>query len=135
MLVTHRGDIFAAVARWVHRFLVIWFVALMAAPGALFVQFQVHRAQIEKELCVQREVVEEMRTCHGECVLSKRFKALEREADQGFPAERMVRFEPVTDLAVDHTPVRLPMAEMPRPMPVYDLADGFLGMVEHVPRG
>jgi hypothetical protein len=44
---------------------------------------------------VQRDVVEDMRTCHGECQLSKRLRALEHEANAPFPMERLEsRFEP-----------------------------------------
>ena len=71
------------------------FLAMLLAPFAVLVEFHVHRASIMKELCVQRDVVEGMRTCHGECQLSKRFKALEQEAEAGFPVERIqTRYEP-----------------------------------------
>lgn len=73
------------------------------APLAVLVQFHADRAYIERELCVQREVVEEMRTCHGECQLSKRFRALEHKAGQSFPTERIEhRFEPKVPLGDDH---------------------------------
>ncbi|MBL7952970.1 MAG: hypothetical protein JNM62_14775 [Flavobacteriales bacterium] len=69
------------------------------APLAVLVQFHVDRAHIEQELCVQREVMAEMRTCHGECQLSKRFKVLERSAEQEFPMKRIEsRYEPLVDL-------------------------------------
>lgn len=58
------------------------------APSLYLLQFQLRRAYIEDELCVQRDVMAGMRTCHGECHLSKKFKALEQEAAKGFPAER-----------------------------------------------
>jgi hypothetical protein len=65
------------------------------APLAVLIQFHVDRAHIERELCVQREVMAEMRTCHGECQLSKRFRALEQQANDEFPTERIeTRFEP-----------------------------------------
>lgn len=77
--------------------------AVHLAPLAVLVQFHVDRARIEQELCVQREVMAEMRTCHGECQLSKRFKALERSAEQEFPMKRIdSRFEPQVPLATDH---------------------------------
>mgnify|MGYP006910948443 CR=1 FL=1 len=58
---------------------------------------------IERELCVQRAVMADMRTCHGECQLSKRFKALEHRAASEFPAERIEsRFEPNVPLEADH---------------------------------
>lgn len=65
------------------------------APLVVLIQFHVDRAHIERELCVQREVMAEMRTCHGECQLSKRFRALEQKADEEFPTERIeTRFDP-----------------------------------------
>lgn len=77
--------------------------AVHLAPLAVLVQFHVDRAHIERELCVQREVMAEMRTCHGECQLSKRFRALERSAQEHFPVQRIEsRFEPKVPLAADH---------------------------------
>ena len=73
------------------------------APLAVLLQFHADRAHIERELCVQREVMAEMRTCHGECQLSKRFRALERSAEQDFPMKRIEsRFEPNVPVAADH---------------------------------
>jgi hypothetical protein len=69
------------------------------APLAVLIQFHVDRAYIERELCVQREVMAEMRTCHGECQLSKRFRALEQQANDEFPMERIeTRFDPKTPI-------------------------------------
>jgi hypothetical protein len=112
------------------------FSVVLCAPSLMVLQFQVHRAYIERELCVQRAVMAEMRTCHGECHITKRFKALEREADAGFPGERIqVRHEPVVLLdAAPMMPLRtadeltFPGLDMP-------LADGHPGGVEPVPRG
>lgn len=82
------------------------FTGLLVAPFGILVEFHVHRAQIEKELCVQRDVVEAMRTCHGECQLSKRFNALEQESQKEFPVERIcVRLEPQVPVA--HAPALL----------------------------
>ncbi len=73
------------------------------APLAVLVQFHMDRTHIEQELCVQREVMAGMRTCHGECQLSKRFRALEQRADSDFPVERIEsRFEPKVPLMEDH---------------------------------
>ncbi|MBK8498577.1 MAG: hypothetical protein IPL52_07100 [Flavobacteriales bacterium] len=63
--------------------------AVAVAPSLYLLQFQVRRAYIERELCVQRDVMAGMRTCHGECQLSKKFRALEQEAAKDFPAERL----------------------------------------------
>ncbi|MCB0763953.1 MAG: hypothetical protein KDB84_04550 [Flavobacteriales bacterium] len=75
------------------------FTSMLLAPFAVLIDFQVHKAQIEKELCVQRDVMDSMRTCHGECQLSLRFKSLEREAQSSFPVERIsVRLEPLVPI-------------------------------------
>jgi hypothetical protein len=112
------------------------FSVVLCAPSLMVWQFQMHRAYIEQELCVQRAVMAEMRTCHGECHITKRFKALEHEADAGFPGERIqVRHEPV--VLLDAVPIlilrtadELSFAGMTVP-----LADGHAGGVEPVPRG
>ena len=84
------------------------FAAVMIAPSLFLLQFTLHRTYIEKELCVQRDVVESMRTCHGECQLSKKFHALEAESQQGFPADRLeFRTEPMIPLQENH-PVFIP---------------------------
>jgi hypothetical protein len=70
-------------------------VGLILAPAIVVVEFHADRDRIARELCVQRDVVEDMRTCHGECQLSKRLRALEQEANAPFPMERLEsRFEP-----------------------------------------
>jgi len=76
--------------------LALLFAVVLNAPSLYLVQFTVRKAYIERELCVQREQMEGMRTCHGECQLSRKFCALEQEAEAGFPAERLeVRHEPM----------------------------------------
>jgi hypothetical protein len=102
----------------------------------VLLEFHVHRASIERELCVQRDMVEAMRTCHGECQLTKRFRALEQEADAGFPVERIqVRFEPQIPLGgISH---RVILTAFDRRFPALDEAP--LGRTltrdEPVPRG
>lgn len=114
----------------------VLFVAAVIAPSLVLLQFQVDRARIERELCVQRDLMEGMRTCHGECQLSKRFKALEAEAEAGFPAERVqVRYEPVVDLQSPTTTILMPVIDRVMPDPEFLLSEGFGKRVEHVPRG
>ena len=121
--------------RWPLRLLALWFVAVTAAPGVVFVGFQLRKAYVERELFVQRDVMEGMRTCHGDCFLSRQFKALEQEAERGFPAERMVRFEPVTDVVAD-PPVRIvPVCTLYWPDQGAMLDDGFHRGVDPVPKG
>lgn len=85
--------------RGVAASLFVLMVGLLLAPALVLLEFTLDRERIARELCVQREVVEEMRTCHGECQLSKRLRALEHAADAPFPMERIeLRFEPLVPL-------------------------------------
>lgn len=82
-------------------FLAIVFALVTQVPSLYVLQFQLRKAYIQRELCVQRDVMEDMRTCHGECQLSKKFKALEEEAQKGFPHDRLeVRHDPLIDDAI-----------------------------------
>ena len=123
-------------ARWSVPFLLALFLGALGAPTLVLVDFHLERAAIERELCIQREVIEEMRTCHGECQLSKRFKALEEKSQAGFPAERVqVRYEPVIDFAPVPKPIFALVTDLVPSDPVFHLSDGFGVRVEHVPRG
>ncbi len=80
-------------ARVTGPLLALLFAAVMNAPSLYLLQFTVHKAYVERELCVQRDVMEDMRTCHGECQLTKKFRALEEESNSRFPADRLeIRF-------------------------------------------
>ncbi|MEZ4756164.1 MAG: hypothetical protein R2817_05000 [Flavobacteriales bacterium] len=117
--------------RGVAASLFVLMVGLLLAPALVLLEFHADRERIARELCVQREVVEEMRTCHGECQLSKRLRALEHEADAPFPMERIeLRFEPLMPLDGALT-LNLPIASarafpicaaelLDRPLPVPD---------------
>ncbi len=112
------------------------FVVVLLAPSLVLLEFKMDQARIARELCVQRDLVGEMRSCHGECQLSKRFKALEEESQAGFPTERVqVRYEPVVDFAPAPKPVIAQVTDLVLPDPVLHLSDGFGARVEHVPRG
>lgn len=90
-----------AMARVTGPLLALLFAAVLNAPSLYLVQFSVRKAYIQRELCVQRDRMEDMRTCHGECQLSKKFRALEEEAEQGFPTHRLeIRHEPMVEHAV-----------------------------------
>ncbi|MBX2980533.1 MAG: hypothetical protein KF905_14690 [Flavobacteriales bacterium] len=111
------------------------FAAALLAPSGVLLQFKLDQARIAKELCVQRELMEDMRTCHGECQLSKRFKALEQDAEAGFPAERIqIRYEPVVDLEKSPLVLPEPLIQVMKPAPLFPISDGFGASVEHVPR-
>lgn len=116
--------------------LLVAVLAVMLAPAAILLEFLVDRARIERELCVQRDVVDAMRTCHGECQLTKRFKALEREAEAGFPVERIqTRYEPQICFEKKSATVVLVDAERSFPPVTHLLLQGVPTNMEHVPRG
>ena len=109
---------------------------MLSMPTAVLVRFQLRRAYVERELCVQREVMADMRTCHGECHLSKQLKALEHESEQGFPAERFQeRFEPLAGDVPDQVILPTNLVECRFPESEDDLLSGHSGEMETVPRG
>jgi hypothetical protein len=59
--------------------LLLQFLVVNMAPGWVVADFLLERNRIERELCVQRMVPDDMRTCHGECQLKKR---LDQNRDQ-----------------------------------------------------
>lgn len=63
-------------------------------PAFIVGRFIAERERIERELCVQRERAEDMRTCHGECHVMKQLRAAE-------------------DAAADHAPPQLPKRTQP----------------------
>lgn len=82
--------------RTLSALLLVALAAVLLAPTMVLVQFKLDQERIASELCVQRDRMEGMRDCHGECQLTKRFKALEQESEAGFPSERIEhRWEPV----------------------------------------
>lgn len=78
---------------------VLWLALLLYAgqflvPAFIVGRFIAQRERIERELCVQRERAEGMRTCHGECHVMKQLRAAE-------------------DAAADHSPPQLPKRTQP----------------------
>ena len=111
------------------------FVGLMLAPLAVLLEFHVHRDSIERELCVQRDVMESMRTCHGECQLAKRFKALEQESGTEFPTERIeVRLEPRVPISEGVAMLSLEASDLVFPSITASELEGTTAVLEHVPR-
>jgi hypothetical protein len=110
------------------------FTVMVLMPSVVLLRFQVRRAYVERELCVQRAIAGDMRTCHGECHLSKQLKALEREADGKFPQERFKeRYEPISPVAeVAVAPI---MSTVLRHFPYWraDLSKGHPQQEEGVP--
>lgn len=110
------------------------FAAVMLAPSLTLLDFTLRRASIARELCVQRGLAEDMRTCHGECQLSKRLNALEQEASKGFPAERL-QFREDPMVAISTMPrARLPFVPIKRTTDrAARLPEGHEQSLDHVP--
>lgn len=128
------GPYHCTVLRGLSFMLSVVHLVMAMAPSLVLVNFVAHRAYIERELCVQREMAADMRTCHGECQLSKRLKALEHEAQQDLPRDLvMLRTEP----AMPQTePTPLPERAAERrffPLSEPDLASGHRSSIEPVP--
>jgi hypothetical protein len=122
--------------RFIGALLVAVVGIMLSMPTAILVRFQWRRAYVERELCVQREVIAEMRTCHGECHLSKQLKALEHKSEQGFPAERFQeRFEPLVGMAFEHTSLARNPVERVFPVFVERVLPGHFGTLDAIPRG
>ena len=95
-----------AVLRLFSTSLLVVYAAMVLAPSLFVVHFLARRAYIERELCVQRDVVAAMRTCHGQCHLGKQLRALEQEAATDFPSERLqVRTEPGVESMIEVAPL------------------------------
>lgn len=59
---------------------VLW--AHLLVPACIVADFLLDQERIARELCVQRLVPDEMRTCHGHCYLSKKLNEVDaRERD------------------------------------------------------
>lgn len=73
---------------------VLLYAGQFLVPAFIVGRFIAQRERIERELCVQRERAEGMRTCHGECHVMKQLKSAE-------------------DAAAGHTPPQLPKRTQP----------------------
>lgn len=104
------------------------------APSLALLQFHVRRTYIERELCVQREVAADMRTCHGECHLAKQLKALEQESQESFPGSRLdFRTEPAVGPSIERACITLTVTSLDFPVMEPALADGFIASLDPVP--
>jgi hypothetical protein len=61
-------------------------LASVFAPAIIVVDFLLERDRITSELCVQRLVPEQMRTCHGNCYLSRTLRKVEQQ-ERALPDE------------------------------------------------
>jgi hypothetical protein len=105
-------------------------------PMCVLVHFQLDRDRIAKELCVQREVAEETRTCHGECHLRDQLKPLQADEPQQAPVEtNVLSLIPVFMPGDPYRPFFSPTSEKDFGMLRITLAEGHYGTIEQVPRG
>lgn len=65
----------------------------LLVPVGLCVDFMVEQERIARELCVQRAVPEEARTCHGQCHLAEQLKQAEGVDDEDAPVPPSFRYE------------------------------------------
>lgn len=104
-------------------------------PVSFLVQFELDRERIARELCVQREVAEETRTCHGQCHLTKKLKPFQEDTPQSaIPETTVVTVLPgFTVVTQDHT--FIPCIERIA-FSRYNaaIAEGHTGIIEQVPR-
>lgn len=104
------------------------------APSLALLHFHLRRAYIERELCVQREVAADMRTCHGECHLAKQLKALEQESQESFPGSRLdFRTVPAVQPSIERAGVTLTVTSLCFPVLEPALDDGFIASLDPVP--
>ncbi|MFZ1686129.1 MAG: hypothetical protein WAU70_01830 [Flavobacteriales bacterium] len=74
--------------------LLLLYVGQLLAPAIIITDFIVDRERIARELCVQRERTEGMRTCHGECHMMKQLHAAEHAAAQHTPPSLPIKAQP-----------------------------------------
>jgi hypothetical protein len=111
---------------------------LMALPWLLpcgvLVGWGLERERIRKELCVQREMADSVRTCNGECVLMKRLKKAEDAERNAQPPLVQWRIEPaVTQAATNSLVTYFTARELRFPQLLEALRDGHVRCTEPVP--
>lgn len=121
-----------------HRFAAVLLTVLIALPWLLpcgvLINWRLERERIRKELCVQREMADSMRTCHGECVLMKRLKQAEDTERNARPPLVQWRMEPAVPQADERWNMVPPAAgDMQYSHPLVLLAAGHVRRAEPVP--
>lgn len=86
--------------------LLLQLTALQLAAPAVLLAFLVDQDRIMAELCVQRMVPNEERSCHGGCYLMKQLNALEQQEDELPVRLRSLKVD-------DHMPMARPLLEEP----------------------
>jgi hypothetical protein len=104
-------------------------------PVCILVHFQLDRERIANELCVQRAVTEETRTCHGECHLRDQLRSLQADDPQQAPVEtNVLTLIPVFIPEDPYRPFISPASETVFGMLQIILVEGHNGTIEQVPR-
>ena len=115
----------------------VWLMVVLTttmAPSLALLHFHLHRTYIERELCVQRAVAADMRTCHGECHLAKQLKALEQESQESFPGPRLdLRTDPAVQPTMRGARVYLQAFSICYPRIEPSTAEGFTSSLDPVP--
>jgi hypothetical protein len=127
---------FCIVLRAVCILVLLVTAAVLFMPVCILIQFQLDKDRIASELCVQRDVDEPIRTCHGQCHLSKQLEPLQGDAQQTtLPETMVVTVLPGSPIASQEHPF-LPCMERSA-FSRYNaaIAEGHTGAMEQVPRG
>lgn len=120
--------------RGVAAFFLIHFLAVTFAPGWIVADFLVERSRIEQELCVQRMVPDDLRTCHGECQLSKRLKDMDqREANLPNELKAVHLDQVVPGTEGIEWPMSVPVIECAWARSAEDVRDGYPQRMAPVP--
>lgn len=90
--------------RFTAHVLLLALLASVFAPAIIVGDFIVERDRIVRELCVQRLVPEEMRTCHGNCYLSKTLRKVDQQ-ERTLPDE--LRSMRLPEVVITGYPLRL----------------------------
>ena len=111
---------------------------LMALPWLLpcgvLVGWGLERERVRKELCVQREMADSVRTCNGECVLMKRLKKAEDAERNAKPPLVQLRMEPAVPHADENAAViHFTANQLHYPKLRAALRDGHVRFTEPVP--
>ncbi len=82
-------------------------LATVVAPALIVTDFLVRRERILTEICVQRMVPDEMRTCHGNCYLSRTLRQVDQQ-ERELPNELRSMRLPEMVLTTEAPPSLLP---------------------------
>ncbi len=104
-------------------------------PVCILLQFQLDKERIARELCIQREVAEETRTCHGQCHLTKQLKPLQEDIPQNALPETVVTVLPGFTVTTQDQGFIRRIERIVFSRYNAAIAEGHTGIIEQVPRG